>query len=119
MGIMSAFRGYKAEAAVEAYRIIKAGSADMTCVKSVAATDALLGTADSLDKVTGEVVDVYVSPIGEVRLGGAVVRGAALTSDANGKAISTTTIGHRIIGFAEVSGVADDVITYIRDLGVL
>lgn len=119
MGTMNTFRSYAAQAAVEAFRIIKPGAADQSAIKAAAATDFLMGTSDSLDKATGEMVDVYASPMGEVRLGGTVARGAALTSDANGKAISTTTVGHRIIGFAEASGVADDVIPYLRALGVV
>lgn len=118
MGTMNTFRSYTAQAAVEGFRIVKPGSADMTAIKATAATDLLLGTADSLDKATGELVDMYVSPLGEVRLGGTVARGAALTSDANGKAVATTTVGHRVIGYAEVSGVVDDVITYLRAPGV-
>ena len=119
MTTMSSYRSHTAEAAVEGYRIVKPGTADRSVVKAAAATDALIGTSDSLDKAIGEQVDVSVSPIGEVRLGGTVTRGAALTSDANGKAIATTTTGNRIIGFAEVSGVLDDVITYVRAPGIL
>lgn len=108
-----------AEAAVEGYRIVKAGTAAMSCVKAAAATDKLLGTSDELDHVTGEVVDVAVIPVAKVRLGGTVAAGDPLTSDANAKAIATTTTGNRIIGFAEVAGVADDVITYLYSPGVL
>lgn len=118
MGISSSFRGRVAEAAIAAHLIIKTGVADGSCVKSTAATDKLLGTSDELDHVAGEVVDMSVSPIGKVRLGGTVAAGDALTSDANGKAIATTTTGHRLIGFAEFAGVADDVITYLRSPGV-
>ena len=60
-----------------------------------------------------------VGPVPKVKLGGAVAAGDALTSDANGKAIATTTTGNRIIGFAEIPGVLDDVITYLRAPGVL
>ncbi|MFG6462269.1 hypothetical protein ACG04Q_11875 [Roseateles sp. DXS20W] len=116
---MTEFRSYKAEAAVEGYRIVKPGSADYTAVKSTGPTDFNIGTSDSLDKSTGEMVDCAVGDIHEVRLGGTVVRGASLTSDANGKAVSTTTVGHRCIGYAEQSGVVDDVITYIRAPHVL
>lgn len=108
------FRSAKAEAIVEGYRIVKPGSADYTVVKATAATDKSIGTADSLDKAAGEMVDMGVGDVHEVRLGGTVTRGDALTSDANGKAITTTTVGHRAIGFAEQSGVLDDVITYLR-----
>ena len=116
---MSRYRNHLAQAVVEAFRIVKPGTADMTVVKSTAATDFNIGSADGLDKASGELVDVGVGDVHEVRLGGTVVRGASLTSDANGKAVSTTTIGHRCIGYAEVSGVLDDVITYIRAPHVL
>lgn len=118
MAINSEFRPKVAEATVEAYRIVKAGTAAGTCIKCTAATDLSLGTSDELDHVTGEVVDIAVGPVPKVRLGGNVAVGAALTSDAAAKAITTTTSGHRIIGFAEVAGVADDVITYLRAPGV-
>jgi Uncharacterized conserved protein (DUF2190) len=118
MASMDTFRSYKAEATVEGFRIVKAGSADLTAIKATGATDALLGTSDALDKATGEMVDVSLSPLAEVRLGGTVTRGAPLTSDANGKAVATSTAGNRIIGYAEASGVADDVIPYLRALGV-
>lgn len=111
--------GYVAEAAVAGYLIVKYGGADGGCLPATAATDAVIGAADSLDKATGEVVDVHVGDIGEVRLGGAVVRGAPLTANASSKAISTTTAGNRIIGFAEQSGAADDVIRYRVAPGVL
>jgi hypothetical protein len=112
-------RARVAEAAIQGFRIVKAGTADMSAVPAAAATDKLLGTTDKLDHAIGEVADVAVIPVAQVRLGGTVAAGDALTSDANGKAVATTTIGHRYIGFAEVAGVVDDVITYVRSLGVL
>ena len=113
------FRGYTAEAAVAGHLIVKPGTADGTCTLATAATDLLLGTADKLDKTVGEVVDVAMEPLAKVVLGGTVVRGQALTTNAAAKAVATTTAGNRIIGFAETSGVADDVITYLRAPGVL
>lgn len=119
MGISSDFRGRVAEGAIAAHLIVKGGAAAMSCVLAAAATDKLLGTSDELDHVAGEMVDVSVSPIAKVRLGGTVVAGDALTSDANGKAIATTTAGNRLIGFAEIGGALNDVITYLRAPGVL
>ena len=119
MPINSDFRARVAEATVEAYRIVKAGAAAGSCVKAAAATDALLGTSDELDHVAGEAVDVAVGPVPKVRLGGTVAAGAWLTSDANGKAVATTTTGNQVIGRAEVAGVLDDVITYLRAPGHL
>lgn len=119
MPISSDFRSYEAEAAVAKHLIVKHGTADGTCTLASAATDALIGAADSLDKAIGEMVDVQLGEIGLVRLGGTVVRGAALTANASAKAISTTTVGNRIIGFAEVSGAADDIVPFRVAPGVL
>ena len=113
------FRSKLAEATVEVGRILKAGTAAGSCVKAAAATDKLIGTsAGLLDKAVGEMVDVASGTLHEVRLGGNVVEGDALTSDANGKAIATTTAGHRIIGYADQAGVLDDLIMYVRAPGV-
>lgn len=110
---------YVGEAAVAANLIVKYGSADGACALATAATDALIGAAEALDKATGEMVDVNVGDIGNVRLGGTVTRGAALTANGSSKAIATTTTGNRVIGFAEQSGVVDDVIRYRVAPGVL
>lgn len=115
----SLFRSRTAEGAVGRYRIVKAGTGVKSCVLAAAATDKLLGTSDELGHTTGEQVDVAIAQVPWVVLGGTVAQGDALTSDANGAAIATTTIGHRIIGFAEVAGVAGDEITYLRALGVV
>jgi Uncharacterized conserved protein (DUF2190) len=119
MAINSDFRPRLAEATVERYRIVKAGTAAGSCIKAAAATDKLLGTSDELDHAAGELVDMAVGPVPKVKLGGTVAAGDALTSDANGKAIATTTTGNRIIGFAEAAGVLDDEIPYLRSLGVV
>lgn len=113
------FESYLAAVAVGANLIVKHGAADGACTLATAATDALLGAADSLGKAAGEMVDVHIGEIGEVKLGGNVVRGDALTANANSKAIATTTVGNRVIGFAEQSGAADDVIRFRVAPGVL
>ncbi|MEY2686662.1 MAG: hypothetical protein RL375_860 [Pseudomonadota bacterium] len=118
MAINSDFRSRVAEASVPAYSVVKTGTAAGSCIVGATATDKVLGTSDELDHVAGEMVDIAVGPVPKVRLGGTVAVGDALTSNATGAAIVTTTIGHRYIGFAEQAGVSGDVITYFRSLGV-
>ena len=118
MAINSDFCGRMAESAVPRYSILKAGVALMSCAAATAATDLLLGTSDELIHVPGEMVDMAVGPVPKVTLGGTVAAGAALTSNGGGLAIATVTSGHRIIGFAEIAGVAGDEITYLRAPGV-
>lgn len=105
-------QSYLAQAAVAAYLVVKYGNADFTCTPATAATDAIIGAADSLPKAVGEMADVAVGEFGEVRLGGAVTRGAWLTANAASKAVATTTAGNVVFGQAEASGALDDVIRY-------
>lgn len=116
------FKSLAAQSAVAAFLILKPGTADMTVVPAAAATDLLIGTADSLDKAAGEMVDLDLRPIAEVKLGGSVTRGQPITSNAAGKGVAAAPAAGsnvRIIGFAAKSGVADDVIPYFRAPGVM
>lgn len=116
------FKSLVAQSAVAAFLIIKPGTADMTVVPAAAATDLLLGTADSLNKDTGEMVDLDLRPIAEVKLGGSITRGQPITSNAAGKGVVAAPAAGsnvRIIGFAAKNGSADDVIPYFRAPGVM
>lgn len=53
----------------------------------------------------------------KVKAGGTVAIGDALTSDANGKAITTVTSGDQIVGYAVQAGVLNDVIEYMPSTG--
>lgn len=101
-----------AEAAIAAYRIVKFGASDGGYVQSAAAADHHVGVCESVGPASGERVDVIKSGIADVEFGGNVTRGGPLTSDANGKAVAAAPAAGanvRIIGFAEVSGVAGDI----------
>lgn len=116
------FKSLIAQAAVSGFLIVKPGTADFTAVPAAAATDLLLGTADSLDKDTGEMVDLDLRPIAEVKYGAAVTRGQPLTSNAVGRAVPAAPAAGsnvRIIGFALKNGVDGDVGSYLRAPGVL
>ena len=102
-------KNYTATVAIGANLIVKFGATDGAVIPAAAATDASIGVTTSLPAAAGERCDVIRSGIAEVIYGGNVTRGDALTSDANGKAIKVTAVAQRIIGFAEVSGVANDV----------
>lgn len=111
-------RTFTAESAVEGYRIVKPGASG-GAVKATAATDLLLGTsATQEDCPTGGLLNMALGPLPKVVLGGTVGAGVAITSNAAGKGVAAAA-GNRIIGFAEIAGVADDVITYIRAPGVV
>ncbi|MFO1404663.1 MAG: capsid cement protein [Azonexus sp.] len=105
-------KNYLAEAAISPYRIVKPGTSDGNILQGAAATDFLMGVCESVGPALGERCDVVKSGIADVEFGGAVTRGAAVTSDANGKAVAAAPAAGsnvRIIGFAEVSAVAGDI----------
>ena len=104
---------YTAEAAINANRIVKYGSTDDYVVQGAAATDALFGVVEGVAPAIGERCDVVTHGIAEVKLGGTVVRGGPVTSDATGQGVAAAPgagVNNRIVGFARQSGVIGDVI---------
>lgn len=110
-------KSYRADAAVTKHRLVKAGAADGSIAQAAAATDAVMGVADSLGGATGEIMDVVCGGYATVEYGGAVTRGAPLTADADGKAIVATVAGSRLIGYAVTAGAAGDLGTAHVQLG--
>lgn len=110
-------KSYRADAAVGKHRIVKAGAADGSIAQAAAATDNIMGVADSLGGVAGKVMDVVCGGYATVEYGGAVTRGAPLTSNATGQAIVATGAG-RLIGFAVTAGATGELGTVHVQLGM-
>lgn len=105
-------KGYSAGAAILARKIVKFGAADNAVITAAAATDLILGvSAPDVDVAINDTCDVHLSGIVEVIAGGTITRGDMVTSDASGNAVSTTTAANRVLGIAEVSAVAGDILT--------
>lgn len=91
-------------------------NASKQAVKGAAATDVLVGVVEN-DVAAGEVASVRLrSAQGttKVKLGGTVAINAAVTSDANGLGVATTTAGNQIVGYAFEAGVAGDLIEVLN-----
>lgn len=104
---------YVAEAAIAANRIVKYGTTDDFVVQAAAVGDASFGVVENVAPALGERCDVVTHGIAEVKLGGTVVRGGPLTSDATGQAVAAAPaagVNNRVIGYARQSGVSGDVI---------
>jgi hypothetical protein len=114
-------RGFKAAADLSGHQfgIVKT-DANGNIVKAAAATDILLGTL--VDKPT-------LNRTGDVRLrsasgtlnvkvgaGGAIAKGDAVTSDANGLGITTTTAGNQLLGYAMEAGAVGAIIEILPSL---
>lgn len=119
---MIEFESFVAQTAVDAFLILRLGTADASVVPATAATDLLIGTSCSLPKDAGEMVDMDVRPVAEVRLGGNITRGQPITANASSRGVLAAPAAGanvRIIGFALRSGVNGDVIPYLRAPGVV
>lgn len=113
--IPTMIRGFEASAAVAAFKIVRFSEAATTTRIAQASvnTDPVLGVSGNLPQTVADIVDVTMSGIGLVTLGGTVTAGAELTTDANGNAIvATPTAGvfMSVVGKALAPGVAGDVI---------
>ena len=121
MSISTFIRAYEASAAIGAYLIVRFSdaAASSKVAAGAASNQPLIGTTGKVGATAaGEMVDVFRGGLNPVTLGGTVSAGDWLTSDANGKAIATTTAGHQVIGRAERPGVANDIINYFAGPGV-
>lgn len=93
------------------YHIVKRSSGENDIVLSSAASDKHVGVLSD-DAADAEGVMVWAGGAPKVKLGGTVAIGDWLTSDANGKAIATTSAGNECIGQALEAGVENDVIQF-------
>lgn len=90
------------------YTIAKHGADDDHTSLATAATDNLIGIFQHVTTTANDMVKLMLSGISNVVYGGVVTRGDPLTANASGKAI-VATAGQSIIGYATISGVANDI----------
>lgn len=118
-------QNYIADAAIGNNRLVKFGTADRNVAVCTAATDSIIGVVNEINAgiALGERVDVVRMGIAWVEAGAAIVRGAPLTSDAVGRAVTAAPgvgVNNRIIGFAdEAASAAGDVIRFAIEPGVM
>lgn len=102
---------FLADAALAAYKAVKAGSDDEHVAVCSAATDKIVGIVQSVSTAAEDSIEVAMPGGGaKALLGGTVAVGDLLTSDANGALIATTTANNRVIAVAMAAGVSGDVI---------
>ena len=104
---------YGAGAAIVPFQLVKYGAADGEVIPAAGPTDLIIGGPGNIGAALGSRIDIVLDDFVEVRLGGTVTRGARLTSDADGLAVSAAPAAGtnaQIIGYATVSGVVNDII---------
>jgi len=116
-------KSVKCTAAVAAaFTIGKFGADDDTMSLATAATDMLAGVFQHATANAGDEVRVMLEGITKIRLGGTVVRGQPLTTDASGQAVAAAPAAGsnvRVIGLAMASGISGDIITMLISPSVM
>ncbi|HEY3276394.1 MAG TPA: capsid cement protein [Syntrophorhabdaceae bacterium] len=116
-------KSVKCTAAIAAaYTIGKFGADDDTMSLAAAAADSLMGVFQHTTSNPGEEVHVMLQGVTRVKLGGAVTRGAPLTSDASGQAVAAAPAAAsnaRIIGIALANGASGDIIPMLLAQSVM
>jgi len=98
-----------AGAAIAANTLVAFGATDGEVVTASAATDSIIGITELGAVSAGDRIDVTIAGIEDAIFGDTVTRGSLFTTDANGKVITATVAGSRVIGYAVDSGVAGDI----------
>lgn len=112
-----------ADAAIPNNRLVKFGTGDRNVAVAAAATDSIIGVVNEMPAgiATGERLDVVRVGIAWVEAGAAITRGALITSDAVGRAVTAAPaagVNNRIIGVADESATAaGDVIRFVIEPG--
>lgn len=97
-------RTFKAGGAIAEKTLVKFGANDDEVVQAAAAGDSIIGVCvQPGGAASGGRCDVVLEGIAEVICGGAITRGALVTSDANGKAVAAAPgagTNNRVVGVA-------------------
>lgn len=98
-----------AGAAVAGRRCLKAGGTAGQFIQAAAATDLIVGVSDALGAASGARLDMHLSGVVEVELGGTVAAGAQLSADSVGRGVAAVAT-NRVVGIALTAGVSGDII---------
>ncbi|WP_142850984.1 capsid cement protein [Telmatospirillum sp. J64-1] len=112
-GIFKSFRA--APGSIAPYRIVTHGVTDGQVVQASGVTDALFGVTQQLGPDGAGRVDICLGGLPEIEIGGPVVRGDWLTSDAEGRAVAAAPDAGetaQVIGRALVSAIAGDIVAF-------
>lgn len=115
---------FEAGATVNNFRLVKFGAGDRIVVQADAATDSIIGIADTAATscALGEKLDVVLEGVFPVTYGGTVTRGQLLTANSSGQAIAAAPAAGSnvsVIGRAMVSGVSGDLGSVLINPGSL
>ena len=91
-------------------------SNDQSVVLAAAATDPIVGVLQNKPKALQAGLVRFIGT-SKVIAGGTITRGDKVTSDSNGKAITTTTNKDTLVGVALSSAVSGDIVEILLNVG--
>jgi hypothetical protein len=116
-------KSFIAEAAISAYRQVKFGTVDGKVTTAAAATDMVIGVSNDVAPALGERCDIITVGIAYIEAGAAITRGALVTSDATGRAVTpapSAGTNNRYTGIAyEAAAAAGDIIPVLLCPGMM
>lgn len=107
--------------AITKYQLVALGDDDDSVKLAVDPTKPLIGVSMN-DAPKGGKVNVMLTGVAEVELGGAVTRGDLLTADGTNsvsQAVTTSTAKNYVVGIAVRSGVDGDIIPVLLSQGII
>lgn len=100
---------FKATAAISRGHAVKFGADRMTVTKATAASDLLIGVAQTAPTTAGDLVEVAINGGGAIGLaGGSISAGNKLTVHTDGTLLASTTANDQVVGVAMEDAVAGD-----------
>lgn len=106
-------RSYEAAADVAGYLIVAGSGTGAKVRAGASATDKIIGVAERVGGDAGQMLDVTIAGVTEVRAGGTFDAFDPLTSDAQGRAIKALPTGNtvvRVVGIAQGPAVVGDIV---------
>ena len=108
-------KSYAAAAAILGNRIVAFAvpAAGTSVQMTTTALEPAIGVSDQMGAADGAQCDIHLSGLASVELGGTVLAGQPLMSDATGRAIAAVGAAastRRVIGIAHAPGVVGDII---------
>ena len=102
-------QAFKSDGAIAKGSAVKLGTDEKHVAVGAAATDSLIGLAQSAPAAAEDVTEVAVSGGGKGLAGGTIARGDKLTSNGSGALIATVVASNRIVGHAMEAAVVGDI----------
>lgn len=120
--MMPLIKSFRALTLVHGLRLVAASATDKQVETASAATDPILGVADTFDTEAGEMADVIMSGLAPVMAGGDIDFGDPVTADADGYAVAAVPVAGslvRIAGFAMCDATTGDRFDILVSPGIL